>query len=176
MTEKKIFPELVTHRLAMKKLTLDHADSVLRHFANDEINRFSDSSNAENPEDAAEIIEWGLHIFDRQTGAFMGEVNYTVRRDSNNFIHRVELGYDLGVQHWGKGFMTEAVSAAIPYIFSLENINRIEAVIHPGNLRSQKVVERQGFTREAVLREYAVKNGEYWDMMMYSLLKRKWQD
>lgn len=187
MSELDRFPEISTERLILKQLTHEYLDPVFRHFSNDEINRFTDTDNAKSPEDAAELIQWGLGIFekrfgilwgifDKQEDTFLGEVNYVLRMGTDAIPHRVEIGYDLTRSNWGKGYMTEAFSAAIRYIFSLEHINRIEAVIHPDNLRSRKVVEQQGFAKEGILREFCVKNGVYWDMVMYSLLKREWQE
>ncbi|MBN2239783.1 MAG: GNAT family N-acetyltransferase [Dehalococcoidales bacterium] len=187
MSEAKTFPVLETDRLVMKQLTLDYLEPVFRHYANSETNRFTDSPDAENTGDVEEIIQWGLWVFeigkgflwglfDKQDDTFLGEVNMVFRQCGNTSLHRVEIGYDLVREYWGNGYITEAAGAAIAHIFSLGFINRIEAVIHPGNLRSQKVVERQGFTRETVLREYAVFDGNYQDMVLYSLLKSEWEE
>ncbi|RCK09650.1 N-acetyltransferase [Bacillus licheniformis] len=40
---------------------------------------------------------------------------------------RAEIGYDLGRNHWGKGFASEAVKKLIDYGFTSLNLNRIEA-------------------------------------------------
>jgi RimJ/RimL family protein N-acetyltransferase len=43
-------------------------------------------------------------------------------------------------------------------------------MVTPGNDRSRRLLERQGFLREGVLRDYAFWNGRFWDQIVYSRL------
>ena len=182
------FPQLETDRLVLGELTHDDIDVVLKHFANEEVARYQDAHPTKNTEEARQIIDWGKNlvkskmgalwgIFRREDDSFLGQVNCVFRAD-NNFtmnVHRAEIGYDLTPQYWGKGYMSEAVASVIPYIFSSTPIDRMEATIHPENIRSHNVVERAGFQKEGVLRRYVLWEGEHWDMVLYSLLKQEWE-
>ena len=71
--------------------------------------------------------------------------------------------------------MTEALDAIIGFGFREVGLNRIQAVVMPGNEGSEKLLEKLGFRREGVLRQYD-NWGEkgYVDMKMFSLLRREY--
>lgn len=56
-----------------------------------------------------------------------------------------ELGYWLGVEHWGKGFATEAARAVIDYAFEDASVTRIVAGARVINVASRNVLEKCGF-------------------------------
>jgi ribosomal-protein-alanine N-acetyltransferase len=187
MSEAEEFPQLDTERLVLRELTLDDRDVVFAHFADKEVVRYEDAKPAASIEDVAEIIEWGRNLVSNKTGvlwgifrkgdsAFLGQVNYVARRD-NNFTgatHRAEIGFDLTPQYWGNGYASEAINRVIEFIFNCTQINRIEAIVHTENSRSLDALKRLGFHREGVLREYVKWEGEYWDMVLLTMLKRDW--
>ena len=83
-----------------------------------------------------------------------------------------EIGYAIfKPKDWGKGYMTEAVSLFVPYLFKLKKVNRIEAITLTGNKTSSKVLEKCGFTHEGILRQSLFDNGEYSDVNMFSILR-----
>ena len=67
--------------------------------------------------------------------------------------------------------MTEALQAAVAYIFRECNINRIEAFVEPLNIASQKTLEKLGFTKEGTLRSYERCRGELIDICIFSCLR-----
>ncbi|GLJ34273.1 hypothetical protein SUGI_0688790 [Cryptomeria japonica] len=82
---------------------------------------------------------------------------------------RAELGYAVSRNYWGIGIATEAVMRAILAGFSdLPGLRRIEAMVLPENLPSQKVVEKAGFTRECLLRRYIKIRENVRDCILYS--------
>ena len=57
----------------------------------------------------------------------------------------VEIGYGLEPEYWGKGYGTEAVIAAVDWALKQPGVKRIEAETEPGNIASQRVLEKAGF-------------------------------
>jgi len=182
------FPQLETDRLILQELTHGDIPAVFAHFSNEEIARYQDAHPTKDNDEAKEIIDWGKGLVEHNMGAlwglfrqednaFLGQVNCVFRSDNNfsMYIHRAEIGYDMGPQYWGNGYMTEAVASVIPYIFTETKIDRIEAIIHPENTRSHNVVQRAGFQKEGTLRHYVFWENEHWDMVIYSLLKPDWE-
>ena len=55
-----------------------------------------------------------------------------------------EIGYWLGVAHWGNGFATEGAKAALEYAFSVLNLQHVISLIHPHNAASIRVALRIG--------------------------------
>ena len=71
----------------------------------------------------------------------------------------------------GKGIMGEARQLIFRYAFSELGMNRISATILADNVASIKAVEKFGYAREGILRQAVFRNGEYRDVVMYSMLK-----
>ncbi len=59
--------------------------------------------------------------------------------------HPPELGYWLGVKHWGKGYATEAVRAMIDHIFDDTEAEAIQSSARVTNPASRRVLEKCGF-------------------------------
>ena len=59
--------------------------------------------------------------------------------------HPPEIGYWLGVKHWGKGYATEAVRAMIDHIFADTEAEAIQAAARVTNPASRRVLEKCGF-------------------------------
>jgi len=181
------FPILTSERLALRELTLADAETIFPHFADEEVARFIDFAPARTTEDIAEITRWGRGHFEAGTGilwgiyrkaddSFLGQVNYVIRKD-NNFTgnaHRAEIGFELSPAYWRNGYASEVIRISIAFVFGTMRVNRVEAIVHPENVRSQKVLNRLGFHREGTLREYVMWDGQFWDMVSFSLLKREW--
>ncbi|KAM3278781.1 hypothetical protein ACQJBY_046210 [Aegilops geniculata] len=84
---------------------------------------------------------------------------------------RAELGYVLARAHWGKGVATAAVRRAVAAVFGeVEGLQRVEALVDVANVASQRVLEKAGFRREAVLRRYCLLKGAVKDMVIFSFI------
>jgi RimJ/RimL family protein N-acetyltransferase len=84
---------------------------------------------------------------------------------------RAELGYWIGVEHWGQGYATEAAAAVLGFGFETLGLNRIEAHAFPENPASARVLEKLGFRLEGLLRHHVVKDGLPRDGLFYSILR-----
>lgn len=67
--------------------------------------------------------------------------------------------------------MSEAIKSCVDWGITHMDLNRIEALAHPENVPSLKLLERMGFVREGVLRKAGYWRGTYHDLMQYSLLR-----
>ena len=70
-----------------------------------------------------------------------------------------EVGYMLHPDFQGKGIMQEALIKVIDYGFSSMNLNVIVADLHPDNIKSVNVLQKNGF----------VYFGKSNDLIVYSL-------
>jgi RimJ/RimL family protein N-acetyltransferase len=84
---------------------------------------------------------------------------------------RGEVGYWLAAPARGRGHATRAVRLICAWGFSALRLERIDLLAATGNPASQRVAERSGFTREAVLRSYLQGTFERQDMVAYGLLR-----
>ena len=92
-------------------------------------------------------------------------------RQSNIHFYTGELGYYLGQPFWGKGLGTAAVGQFCQHIFAHTDILRIFAEPFAHNAASCRILEKNGFLCEGVLRSNAVKNGMVLDMKLYARIK-----
>lgn len=82
--------------------------------------------------------------------------------------HRVEIGYWLGQPYWGRGFMTSVVAAACDFATGKWNVERISAHVFDGNSASARVLEKNGFRCEGLLRKFDRKGDVFIDTRLYA--------
>lgn len=174
------FPILETKRLVLRKVTKEDANSILSYLSDTEVMKYYGLEPFKSINDALDEISWYQSIHSNKTGIRWG---ITLKEQgmvigSCGFLNmvsqhfRTEIGFELSKEHWGKGIAGEAVEAIISYGFEHMNFQRIEALIEPANLSSQKLVEKMGFIREGLLRNYEFTGGKFDNLFMYSLLKQ----
>jgi len=76
----------------------------------------------------------------------------------------VEVIYVLAKQYWGRGYAAEMAKRLIDYAFKEKNLQRVIALIKPGNGASAKVAETCGLKVEK-----KVLRGEGVEMLLYSV-------
>jgi len=81
--------------------------------------------------------------------------------------YSAEIGYWIAEGHWGKGIGTEAVSKMTAYVFSKKEIVRLSAPVFSPNKASMRVLEKCGYTLEAIHRKAVFKNDEFMDEHIY---------
>ncbi len=92
--------------------------------------------------------------------------------DVNPYNGYLQLGYDVGPEYRGKGYMTEAVQAVIRYMLTEVQANRVFCSVRAGNAASRRVCEKAGMTLEGTLRQhYARQDGGYDDVCIYGIVK-----
>jgi ribosomal-protein-alanine N-acetyltransferase len=179
------FPTLKTRRLVLRQVTVKDAPWYFEHFNTKEIVEGQDHGGPRDLSEArAELKLYFVDVFKLKRGIRWG---ITVKGDdkligSAGFYkwvqperYQAEMGYDLNPVFWGKGIMTEALSAIIQYGFDHMGLHRIEVLIPHHNRRSQKLVQGLGFKREGVLRDHYFIEGRFEDDVIFSLLKGEWK-
>ena len=69
------------------------------------------------------------------------------RRNSASFF-TTTIGYRLHPSYWGRGIATEAARAVRDHAFNDLRIERVISLIHPENLASRRVAEKNGMAPE----------------------------
>ena len=81
-----------------------------------------------------------------------------------------EIGYWIGELYWGLGIATKAVELITQFGFGEINIVRIYTGIYEHNKASMRVLEKNGFVKEAVFRKAIYKNKKLLNEHRYSRL------
>jgi len=105
-------------------------------------------------------------------GEAVGGIGFFPGADVERFS--AEIGYWLGEPYWGRGITVEAVRLVSAYAFETCNMLRLFALPFADNVRSTRVLEKAGYTREAVLRSSSVKYGAVRDQALYALVNPAW--
>lgn len=93
----------------------------------------------------------------------------------DTYNHVGELGYWIGKEHEGNGIITSSCRRLLQYGFEVLMLNRIEIRCGVENVRSQRVPERLGFTKEGTLRQVENIRGHFIDHYLYSLLRDEYK-
>jgi ribosomal-protein-alanine N-acetyltransferase len=116
-----------------------------------------------------------LFIFEQNhPKTIIGIINFT--QFSRGPFYACAVGYSLAENKQGKGYMQEALSAAIKHIFEALNYHRIMANYMPRNQRSGNLLRKLGFVVEGYARDYLQINGKWEDHILTSLINSNWKE
>jgi len=88
-------------------------------------------------------------VEDRASGTLLGMTGLQRVPFLAPFTPAVEVGWRLFAFAWGRGYATEAATAALDHGFGAAGLDEIVAMTTPANTRSLAVMERLGMTHDA---------------------------
>lgn len=172
-------PTLFTERLCLRDFSEDDAPAFFELRRNESLMKYIGRPRAQSLQDALDLIirvqqnavnhdsvNWAISLR-HQPNQLIGSIGYVSRKREH---HRAEIGYLLAEQYHRQGIMTEALQAVLRYGFEVWQLHSVEATIDPRNLASAGILEKNGFTREALHREDFYWNGHFYDSAIYGLL------
>jgi ribosomal-protein-alanine N-acetyltransferase len=175
-------PTLAAPRIELRWLEDADTEALFAVFSDPEVMRYWSCLPFIEPAQAAGLLQeirghfrartlfqWG--IARRSDGRVIGTT--TIHR-LEPAHRRAELGFALARGAWGQGLASEAVGAAVGFAFETLGLHRLEASVDPRNSASIRLLERQGFQREGLLRERFHLGGEIQDDLLLGLLRREW--
>ncbi len=112
-------------------------------------------------------------IEQKTEGLFCGLIEV---RDIDREHSQGELSFWLAVEAWGQGYMSEVVQAVVRYAFESLGLNRLFAYHMLRNPASGRVLEKNGFNQEGVLRQRVRKWGQFEDVAIWAILQQEWQN
>jgi len=110
----------------------------------------------------------GMHFQDELCGVIGMNVQNDIYRKS------VEIGYWLGEPYWGKGITSAALKLMTDYAFNVLDVNRVYTSVFEANHASMRVLEKNGYTKEGVLRKAVYKNDVFLDEHRFGILRSEW--
>ncbi len=117
-----------------------------------------------------------------ETTEFPGEPRHFAIREGDSLIgsvgfdglqegHTAEIGYWLGRAWWSRGIMTAVVGKACEHAIARWQLVRITAHVFESNIASARVLEKNGFELEGVLRKHYRKDGRFLDSRLFALVR-----
>jgi [ribosomal protein S5]-alanine N-acetyltransferase len=179
-------PNFLTARLRIRPLGRSDADDLLRINRDPEVTRYLPYLPWKDAADAAARVDrMMLRVEARTSAQFAIELNRTdgasrVIGDALLFNfdlenEHAEVGYVLGREYWGRGYVVEALQPLIDFAFRSVGLHRLEATIDPRNEGSAKVLQRLGFVLEGLQRERWLDPDGRSNAALYGLLQSEWQ-
>jgi RimJ/RimL family protein N-acetyltransferase len=175
-------PTIETDRLILRPLVPSDAPDLARLAGRREIADTTISIPHPYSEDQARI--WiATHTFEandkeivfaltlKDTGTLIGTMGL---RDIEAEHSQAEMGFWIAVEHWGRGYATEAAMAVVRYAFRTLNLNRVYAHHMARNPASGRVLEKVGMKREGLLRQRVKKWGVFEDVVILAVLRTDW--
>lgn len=176
---KNKFPIIETKRLILRQVITEDAADMFSYLSDQDVVKPMGLDPFETEKDVLDEIQWYASVYEEGTGIRWG----ITLKDSGKVIgscgflnripkhYRAEIGYEISKDYWGKGIASEALEAVVKYGYQHLQLERIEALIEPENVPSQRLVEKHGFIREGLLRHYEFARGKFDDLYMYSIIK-----
>jgi [ribosomal protein S5]-alanine N-acetyltransferase len=173
---------LLTGSLAtLRELRMSDAPSLLAMLSTEEVTKFI-SPPPTSVEGFERFIAWthrqraaGQYVcfaivprgFDTAVGLFQ------VRSLEPGF-GTAEWGFAMGSIFWGSGIFADCAEQVLNFVFAEMRVHRLEARAAVRNGRGNGALRKMGFVQEGVLRRSFLRNGEYLDQLLWSILDEDW--
>jgi ribosomal-protein-alanine N-acetyltransferase len=172
-------PFLMTPRLTLRPLAKRDVDAVFAMMSDSETMRFWDWPAFKDRETVADVVD--AQLDDAQSGNALywavartpeGEaIGSCDLSDVDRHHARAEVGFLFNRSHWGNGYAREAMEAVTAFAFEDLNLQRLWARFHTGNVASQRLLQRLGFSREGTLRGHIMREGLRRDCEIYGRMR-----
>lgn len=149
-----------TERLTLRELTVDDAEFILRQLNEPSFLEHIGDKGVRTLEDARKYIldvpiesyrrfGHGLYLVEaKDTGTPMGTCGLINRE----ILDDVDIGYTFVPEFWSKGYAFEAASAMLAHARDALGLERVVAIVSPGNAASIGLLEKLGMKFEGMIK------------------------
>lgn len=148
-----------TDRLIVRRYTQADKDNFYSLSGNEDVMRYIRPVQTKDESD--KFLSENISIYEKHpmmgrwavdevsSGKFIGSFAVIYIPDSD----KIQLGYSLKKEEWGKGYATELTIAGLHYVFNKMKLPLIYGVTEKDNTASQKVLLKIGFQFETTFKE-----------------------
>ena len=178
---RQSLPVLTGSLVTLRELRLSDAPSLLSMLSTEEVSRFI-SPPPTTVEGFERFIEWTHreraagnyvcfavvpHGMDTAIGIFQ------VRQLEPGFA-TAEWGFAIGSAFWGSGVFLDGAKLTMTFAFDVVGAHRLEARAAIANGRGNGALRKVGAVQEGILRKSFLRNGEYLDQTLWTILDCDW--
>ena len=175
-------PVLVGTKVTLRELRVSDAPSLFAMLTTEEVARFI-SPPPTTVEGFERFIQWtnreraaGTYVcfaivphgMDTAVGLFQ------VRQLEAGFA-TAEWGFAVGSAFWGTGVFSDGAQLVLEFAFDTMGVHRLEARAAVANGRGNGALRKVGAVQEGVLRRSFLRNGQYHDQALWSILADEWR-
>jgi ribosomal-protein-alanine N-acetyltransferase len=154
----KIHSILKTKRLILRETSLDDSTAIFRNLSDPDIARWFFVQPHTQLEQTTQFIYQFIAEFEQAKGLTWG---ITLKANSrcigtcgygdNEIGNKGEIGFDLAKEYWGKGLMSEGLTAIFDYGFDDLMLTKVEAYTYCNNVRAKNLLEKLAFQLDKTL-------------------------
>ncbi len=155
-------PRIELDGFVLRKPELKDAAAIFRNYTQDqEVTRYLVWTPHRSPQDSEDWIRHCIDKFDPETN-----FSYVIAENGTDEAigmigakisgHQAVVGYVLAQRFWGRGIMTQALTAMVEELLSRPSVYRAYALHDVDNPASGRVMEKAGMVYEGLLRRAGV--------------------
>jgi [ribosomal protein S5]-alanine N-acetyltransferase len=178
------FPQLETPRLQLATIAEVEASAMLRLYQNKELAQYNAWAKIKTIKQARQKIKqfaqefancqkvrWGIYL--KEPPQLIGNcVLYNLKPIEK----RAEIGFNLMPDFWQQGYMSEAISKILAFLWMTIPIEEIEAWTMLKNKNSQKFLEKIGFSLKSQTLQSRLSGENFEIFMIYKLSRQDWEN
>jgi RimJ/RimL family protein N-acetyltransferase len=175
-------PVLTGSRVTLRELRVSDAQSLFTMLTTEEVSRFI-SPPPTTVEGFERFIMWANR--ERAAGNYVCFAIVPQGMDTAVGLFQVrqlepgwgtaEWGFALGSAFWGTGLYTEGAEVVLRFVFETVGVHRLEARAAVQNARGNAALRKLGAVQEGILRRSFLRNGQYMDQALWSILAEDWR-
>lgn len=161
-------------KIELKILSDEDKESIMHMYNSVDRNYLSDRLPQPYTDIAAEYFLNMVKENDGKKGIFRkivvdGKIIGTISILKKEDVYRkdAEIGYCLIPEVYSKGIMTKAVGEMCDIAFEKLDINRITGIVYEPNIASRKVLEKNNFLIEGIMKKAVIKNNNIYNLYIY---------
>jgi len=174
-------PVLSGKRVTLRELRASDAPSLFAMLTTEEVSRFI-SPPPTTVEGFERFIAWTLR--QRRAGTYAcfavtlagsdTAIGIFQLRELDPGFGTAEWGFAIGSPFWGTGAFKEGAELMVHFAFETVGVHRLEARAAVRNGRGNGALRKIGAVQEGVLRKAFLKDGEYLDQVLWTILDEDW--
>lgn len=175
-------PVLVGRAVALREMRASDAPSLYALLTTDEVARFI-SPPPSSVEGFERFIHWAAR--QRSVGSYVCFAVTLAESDTAIGIFQLrstepefgtaEWGFALGSPFWGTGVFEQGAELVMEFAFDIVGVHRLEARAALRNTRGNGALKKIGAKQEGILRKSFLRNGEYLDQALWTVLDEDWR-
>jgi RimJ/RimL family protein N-acetyltransferase len=179
---KQSLPVMAGSNFTLRELRKEDAPSLLAMLSTEEVSRFI-SPPPTTVEGFERFIAWTHR--ERNAGNYACFAIVPAGMDTAIGIFQVrslepgfgtaEWGFAMGSEYWGSGIFAEGARLILDFAFDVIGAHRLEARAATANGRGNGALRKLGAVQEGVLRRSFLRNGQYYDQVLWGILAEDWR-
>ena len=178
---RQALPVLTSSQVTLRQLRASDATSLCALLTTEEVSRFI-SPPPTTVDGFERFIAWTLR--QRQAGTYAcfavtvdntdTAIGIFQLRELEPGFGTAEWGFAIGSAYWGSGVFLEGAELMVEFAFEVVGVHRLEARAAVKNGRGNGALRKIGAVQEGLLRKSFLKDGEYLDQALWTILHEDW--